>query len=132
MDYSFEVERRFDSPAGAGNVDPGAPGIGVFGEAEDRSLNIWVRFEVQVHAGTIREARFRAYGCPHTIAAASLTAESLRGASTHALREFDVGALRRALNVPKEKLGKLLRIEDALRACAEQLDESAAEEPQVG
>jgi len=124
MDYSAEVERRFDSPAGAGNVSGDGSGIGV-GEAEDRVLNVWVRFEVQVDGDTIREARFRAYGCPHTIAAASWTAEALRGAPVSALERLDVEGLQRALNVPKEKLGKLLRIEDAVHACWEQLSGGA-------
>lgn len=120
MDYSAEVERRFDSPAGAGNVAGDGPRV-AGGEAEDRILNVWVRFEVQVDGETIREARFRVYGCPHTIAAASWTAESLRGASVSALERLDVEGMQRALNVPKEKLGKLLRIEDAVRACGAQL-----------
>lgn len=127
MEYSFDVERRFDSPAGAGNIEASREGVVAYGEAEDRSLNVWIRFEVQADGGTIREARFRAFGCPHTIAAASWAAEALRGAPVEALRSFDVDAARRALNVPKEKLGKLLRIEDALRACAERLTEAALE-----
>src|SRR5690606_42041095 len=109
MDYSFDVERRFESPAGAGNIQASGDGLVVSGEAEDRSLNVWVRFEVQAEHGTIREARFRAFGCPHTIAAASWTAESLRGAPAAALLSFDVDAPRRASNVPPETLGKLLR-----------------------
>lgn len=129
MDYSAEVERRFDSPSGAGNVSGEGPGVAA-GEAEDKVLNVWVRFEVQADGETIREARFRVYGCPHTIAAASWVAESLRGAPVSALERLDIDGLKRALNVPKEKLGKLLRIEDAIRACAEQLS-AAATEPRV-
>ena len=125
MDYSAEVERRFDSPAGAGNVSGAGPGVAA-GEAEDKVLNVWVRFEVQADGDTIREARFRVYGCPHTIAAASWVAESLRGAPVSALEQVDIDGVKRALNVPKEKLGKLLRIEDAVRACAEQLSAAAA------
>jgi NifU-like protein involved in Fe-S cluster formation len=120
MDYSAEVERRFDAPAGAGNVSGDGSKV-VAGEAEDRILNVWVRFEVQVDDETIREARFRVYGCPHTIAAASWAAESLRGEPVSALSGLDVDSMQRVLNVPKEKLVKLLRIEDALQACAEQL-----------
>src|SRR5690606_24885652 len=130
MDYSAEVERRFDAPVGAGNVSGGGASTAV-GEAEDRTLNVWVRFEVQVDDETIREARFRVYGCPHTIAAASWAAEWLRGAPMSALSELDIDGMQRALNVPKEKRGKLLRIEDALRACAEQLGGGAAAEARI-
>jgi NifU-like protein involved in Fe-S cluster formation len=129
MDYSPDVERRFGSPAAAGDIELGGPGLRVSGDAEDRTLNVWIRFEVQVHDRTIREARFRAYGCPHTIAAASLAAESLRGAPVSALERLDVEGVLHTLNVPREKLGKLLRIEDAMRACAQRLAEPAAERP---
>ncbi len=117
MDYSVEVERRFGSPAAGGHLS--GSGYDVAGEAEDRTLNVWVRFEVQLCGGTIRNVRFRAFGCPHTIAAASWIAESLRGAPVASLRRLDIEGLQRELNVPKEKLGKLLRIEDAVLICAE-------------
>lgn len=120
MDYSSEVARRFDSPFGAGEIDSHAPGIVVAGEAEDRALNVWVRFQVQVHDGAIR-VRFRAYGCPHLIAGASWAAEQLEGRPLAALRALDVERARRELDVPAHKLGKLLRIEDALAVCAERI-----------
>jgi NifU-like protein involved in Fe-S cluster formation len=120
MEYSSAVVRRFDAPIGAGELPPGAPGL-VSGEAEDRTLHIWVRFELQVTDGLVRAARFQAYGCPHTVAAASLVTGWLEGQSVAAARGLDVRALCAELAVPVEKLGKLLRIEDALMACLRQL-----------
>lgn len=117
MDYSPEVLRRFVSPVGAGVLDAEVSGLVVSAEAEDRSLNVWVRFQVQVLDGAIRAVRFQAYGCPHTIAAADWAAESLRGKPTASLRQLDVQQISRALDVPTEKLGKLLRIEDAVSEC---------------
>jgi NifU-like protein involved in Fe-S cluster formation len=93
----------------------------VSGQAEDRTLHIWVRFQLQVQDGLVRVARFQAYGCPHTLAAASLVADWLEGQSVAAARGLDVKALCAELTVPVEKLGKLLRIEDALLACWRQL-----------
>lgn len=122
MEYSSEVRRRFESPGGAGEFDARAPGLAVAGEAEDRALNIWVRFEVEVVDAVIREARFRVYGCPHTIAAASWAAEWLRGRSADALSGLDVQRVRQELALPTEKLGKILRIEDALAACRDRLE----------
>lgn len=64
--------------------------------------------------------RFRAYGCPHALAAADLVAEELEGRSVEALGRLDVEDIAARLDLPRDKLGKLLRIEDALMACMEQ------------
>jgi NifU-like protein involved in Fe-S cluster formation len=93
----------------------------VSGEAEDRTLGVWVRFQLQVGDGVIRAARFAAFGCPHTIAAADYAAERLEGARASELEAVDVRTIQLELGVPVEKLGKLLRIEDALAACGRAL-----------
>lgn len=116
MDYGSEVVRRFEAGQRAGRLAEDAPGV-VYGDAEDRALNVWVRFYVQVRDGHIAAARFRVFGCPHTVAAASWAAEWLEGRSVQSLTELDVQAGARALELPVEKMGKLLRIEDAAVAC---------------
>ncbi|HSG66638.1 MAG TPA: iron-sulfur cluster assembly scaffold protein, partial [Gammaproteobacteria bacterium] len=87
------------------------------GAAEDRSLNVWVRFQVQLVDESIRAVRFQAYGCPHFIAAADWMAERLEGQAAHRLAEPAGRAAQAALGVPTEKLGKLLVLENALAAC---------------
>jgi NifU-like protein involved in Fe-S cluster formation len=121
MEYSSEVVRRFDSPERAGELPHGTPDF-LAGEAEDRTLHVWVRFQLQVIDGAIHAARFAVFGCPHTVAAASLVAERLEGQSVSAAARLDVRALQAELGVPVEKLGKLLRIEDALAACMRAID----------
>ncbi len=128
MDYSSDVRRRFAETPGAGALEPGLPGR-VWGEGEDRTLNVWVRFELQVLDGRVADARFQAYGCPHTIAAASWAAEWIRGRGANALCALDVAALVEHLEVPTEKIGKVLRVEDALLACRRALDETDASVP---
>jgi NifU-like protein involved in Fe-S cluster formation len=117
MEYSAEVLRRFDSPQQGSELEGGLPGRAVTGEAEDRTLHVWVWFRLQITGGIVEAVRFRVFGCPHTIAAASAAAERLVGRPVEFLDRFDVRALQAALDVPVEKLGKLLRIEDALAAC---------------
>jgi NifU-like protein involved in Fe-S cluster formation len=126
MEYSSEVVRRFAAQPGAPDLAPEAPGL-VTGEAEDRTLLVWVRFQLQVIDGVIQTVRYRVFGCPHTIAAASWVAERLEGRDSETLRRFDLGALQAALDVPVEKLGKLLRIEDAIAACARALEQAPVE-----
>lgn len=116
MEYSTEVRQRFTAPARVGDASAVA-GTWFEGSAEDPSLAVWVRFQVQVQSGTIRQARFRAFGCPHLLAAADRVAADLEGRPLDALTSIDWPALARQLAVPREKFGKLLRIEDALTAC---------------
>lgn len=125
MVYSEEVRRRFDSPRGAGVLAEDLPGL-IVGEAEDRSLNVWLRFQIQVLGGRIHAARFQVYGCPDTVAAASWVAEWLEGREASALSRLDVPGLAHNLSIPVEKLGKLLRMEDALIECWRQLENAAA------
>jgi NifU-like protein involved in Fe-S cluster formation len=117
MEYSSEVVRRCDAPRRVGELPHATPGLSS-GEAEDRSLQVWVRFDLQVQNGVIQTVRFEAFGCPHTVAAADLVAERLEGQPVHAARRVNAQELMKALDVPVEKLGKLLRIEDAAAACA--------------
>ena len=123
MEYDFQVRQRFLSPERAGPLAKGTPGL-VSGEAEDRTLNVWIRFQVQVLDGAIRTARFNVYGCPHTVAAADWTAEWLEGRAAAALRELEMRERRETMGVPLEKLGNLLLLEDALAVCRRELEKS--------
>jgi NifU-like protein involved in Fe-S cluster formation len=116
MDYSSDVRRRFSAPARAGATPLGAGEV-VEGAAEDRSLSVWVRFQVQLQGARIERVRYRAFGCPHTLAAADWIAGVLEGQSMDALKAIDLRAMARQVGLPREKHGKLLRIEDALAAC---------------
>jgi NifU-like protein involved in Fe-S cluster formation len=116
MEYSRAVQRHFTAPTRARELPAGVAGL-VAGEAEDRTLHVWVRFQLQVVEDVVAAAGFQAFGCPHTVAAASVVADWLEGRSLEAARALDVKELCAELDVPVEKLGKLLRIEDAVAAC---------------
>ena len=116
MEYSSGVQRHFAAPRRARELQGGTPGL-VAGEAEDRTLHVWVRFQLQIVDGVVAAAGFQAFGCPHTLAAASAVADWLEGRSVAEARRLDVKAVCAELEVPVEKLGKLLRIEDAVAAC---------------
>ena len=116
LDYSAEVRRRFE----------GAPRHGrIFAAASERrrgaagniSHGVRVEFEARVRQGKVLECRFRAYGCPHVIAAASWVAEHAEGRRTAELDWIDPQALAQLLDAPAHKLGSLLVVEDAYRAC---------------
>jgi cysteine desulfurase len=109
------ARRLFAQLPGVGVLEDAA---GVFhGEAGNASADIWVRFHMRVAGRIVKDARFEARGCPHTLAAMAWLTQQLPG---HALADLPVGepaAWALALDVPVEKLGRLLVVEDALRAC---------------
>jgi NifU-like protein involved in Fe-S cluster formation len=125
MEYSSEVQRRLSSPSRSG-LRQEASGELISSDAEDRTLNVWVRFQVELVRQVIRSVRFEAYGCPHFVAAADWMSERLDGQPARALSEPAAQAARAALDVPTEKLGKLLVLEDALAACRRAADRAGS------
>jgi hypothetical protein len=69
--------------------------------------------------GTVTDARFQALGCPHTLAAVAWLVGRLPGRPAEALPPGGPADWARELQVPVEKLGQLLVIEDALLAALE-------------
>lgn len=114
--YGREVRRRMASLAGAGSLAPG-PDV-VSGRAGDREQGAQVELQLRVAGGRVAEARFRAFGCPHLIAAASWLTEHLAGASRDDLGRWDWREAAAALEVPPAKFGRLLTVQDAVRDAA--------------
>ena len=87
------------------------------GEAGGPGQEVWVRFRLSIEDGIVKRALVKAYGCPHTLTVAAWVAERLRGRGRADLAPGTPAEWARALDVPVEKLGRLLAIEDALAAC---------------
>ena len=115
MAYGSEVRRRFAS-ASRRALDEADARVAT-GLAEDRTLSVWVKFQIRVTDSVVDQVGYEVFGCPETIAAASLIAERLEGRSIAAIPDIDVHAIAAELSIPVDKLGKLLRIEDAVVAC---------------
>jgi cysteine desulfurase len=116
-----EVTRlRGLSPASEAHGGPGvSQAVGqVVGEAGGVGQEVWVRFRLEIAAGVVKSALFKAYGCPHTLAVAAWVAERLRGRARVDLAPGTPAEWAEALAVPVEKLGRLLVVEDALADCA--------------
>jgi cysteine desulfurase len=116
------ARRYFLAPARPPEFPDGAPSTEIRqGEAGRDSEGTRVRFELKIARGTVKSARFSAYGCPHTLAVTAWLCETLEGAplATAVPNSMELGTpvdWARKFAVPAEKLGRLLVVEDALRA----------------
>jgi cysteine desulfurase len=126
-DVRHVVERlRALSPAGALTAGWGLAGAGsVTGEAGTQAEGTWVRFQLLTDGDSVKEARCLAFACPHTVDTAQWLCERLRGRSRLDLIPGGPRDWAQARAVPVEKLGRLLVVEDALRACLTQWNEGA-------
>jgi cysteine desulfurase len=89
---------------------------GVVGEAGGPGQETWVRFHLTVADGIVKAARFKAYGCPHTLAVVDWLTQRLPGRTRDQGLPGTPTSWAEALSVPIEKLGRLLVVEDALLA----------------
>ncbi|MFO1427288.1 MAG: iron-sulfur cluster assembly scaffold protein [Steroidobacteraceae bacterium] len=99
-----------------GAPEPGESGW-VRGEAGSEREGTRVVLHLRIDAGgTVTDARFQAFGCPHTLAVAAWLSAQLPGRPVAGLQAGTPGEWAQVLAVPVEKLGRLLRLEDALQA----------------
>lgn len=115
-DYSPLVLDHFNRPRNVGTLGPAADVLTASAGSREQGALFHVCARIQGKA--ITEARFETYGCPHCIAAASWLSERLNGATVEDLRQWSWREAAAALEIPAEKRGRLLILEDALRALA--------------
>jgi NifU-like protein involved in Fe-S cluster formation len=114
--YGVAVRERLASLRGAGTLGP-APDV-ISGRAGDREQGAEVVLTCRIVDQKVAEIRYRAFGCPHFLAAASWLTDSLRGAGPEQLLAWDWREAAEALDVPAAKFGRLLTLQDAVRALA--------------
>lgn len=115
--YSPSVVEHFDRPRNMGRLPQGED---VFlGGAGRRDQGVEFVVSARIAHERIASARFEVYGCPHCIAAASWLSERLAGCTLAELESWSWREAVAALQIPAEKRGRLLILEDALRALAE-------------
>ena len=98
----------------------GAPADVRQGRAGRQADGVQVMFELrivgdQTPGGIVKSARFSVYGCPHTVAVTAWACEVLEGRRLDAGIPGGPAEWAEMFEVPAEKLGRLLIVEDALR-----------------
>lgn len=118
--YNAEVRRLFSAPLHAGDADDGYS-VRAVSEESESTEGARIRLSAGIENGRISELRYRVFGCPHLIAAAEWACENLEGDLSSELAAFDRKACMRILNVPVEKTGRILLLEDALAGLGKQI-----------
>ena len=116
-EYSPLVLEHFERPQNVGRF-PDQPDV-IAGRAGRREQGAEFRLSARITDGAITESRFEAYGCPHCIAAGSLLTTRLLGKRHEDLQRWTWREIAPLLDVPTSKRGRLLILEDAVRALAE-------------
>ncbi len=94
--YSESVLDHFRQPRHAGRLPPEAPDVGS-GEASAPESGERVRLQIRTEADVIVAARFKAFGCPATIACASFAADKLHERSLAEAGRLSAGEIVREL-----------------------------------
>jgi NifU-like protein involved in Fe-S cluster formation len=120
--YSARVRALFAGPEHSGDL-----------EKPDRRVQIneqgvRVALAAAIEGDIIVALRFRAWGCPHLLAAAEAFCRAFEGRPVSALQAFSAAEIMQTLPVPREKLGRILVLEDAARS----LGQSARQSPEPG
>ena len=115
-DYSELTWQHFVGASHAGALLGTAVGRGAAGNP---ALGTWVQFDVRLGVrdgvSCVEAVRFRAFGCPHVIAAADWVAQTATARQARAVMPETVASLRERFAAPVDKLGKFLIVEDAWR-----------------
>ncbi len=114
--YGERVRELFAYPDHAGDLENPAA------RAQVVDQGVRIALAADIDGDTIVSLRFRAWGCPHLLAAAEAFCRDFEGRPVAALAEFGAAEIMQTLPVPREKLGRILVLEDAVRS----LGQSAA------
>ncbi len=112
--YNALVREYFANTAHAGDLRGGATAY-----IDDQGIRL--RLSATEDEGRIQSLRFRAWGCPHVIAACEWFCSHFEGEPGESLSEFRAADIMRDLSVPVEKTGRILVLEDAVRSLARSL-----------
>lgn len=123
-----QLREQGPGPGGQSLAGRAATGtVLVRGEAGSEEAGTRVVFAAGVRAGRLDWLEFRLFGCPHTRLACAQAVQLLTGAPMAELGRLELEALGAGLEIPVEKAGRLLIIQDALRNCLADWDNDQLE-----
>ncbi len=119
MAYSEKLIDHFNNPRNVGSLDKTSAnvGTGIVGAPECGDV---MKLQIEVaDDGTIKDAKFKTYGCGSAIAASSLATEWLKGKSVDDATDLKNSAIASELSLPPVKIHCSVLAEDAVVAAIE-------------
>ncbi len=107
--YSAQVRELFADLSHAGDLDDAT-----CSELDEQGVRI--RLGATHADGRLEALRFRAWGCPHVLAACEAVCREYEGRPAADLEQFRASEIIRILSIPVEKTGRILVIEDTVRS----------------
>lgn len=117
MAYSDKLLDHFKNPRNVGTLDKSknTVGTGLVGAPECGDV-MRLQIEVDEKDGTIKEAKFKTFGCGSAIASSSLATEWLKGKSIDEAMSIDNMAIVEELALPPVKIHCSVLAEDAIKS----------------
>lgn len=115
--YSPLVRQYFFDTAHAGDL-----GGAVTIEIEEQGVRL--RLAATHKSGKIQALRFRAWACPHLIAACESVCADYEGRPIDQLKTLQAADIMLKLSVPTAKTGRILVLEDAVRSLGRNICDS--------
>lgn len=117
MAYSSKVLEHFKNPRNVGSLNKDAKnvGTGLVGAPECGDV-MRLQIEVDEATNTIRDAKFKTFGCGSAIASSSLATEWLKGKSIDDAMRIDNMDIVEELALPPVKIHCSVLAEDAIKA----------------
>ena len=124
MAYSEKVLDHFTNPRNVGVLDKSKKnvGTGLVGAPECGDV-MRLQIEVDEETGTIRDAKFKTFGCGSAIASSSLATEWLKGKSMEEAMKIDNMDIVEELALPPVKIHCSVLAEDAIKAAIKDYQE---------
>ena len=117
MAYSDKVLEHFKNPKNVGTLDKNAKnvGTGLVGAPECGDV-MRLQIEVEDETGTIKDAKFKTFGCGSAIASSSLATEWLKGKTIDQAMTIDNMDIVEELALPPVKIHCSVLAEDAIKS----------------
>ena len=119
MAYSKEVMDHYENPRNVGTLDKNDDSVGT-GLVGAPACGDVMRLQIKVSDdGTIKDAKFKTYGCGSAIASSSLVTEMIKGMTLEDAMEIKNKEIAEHLSLPPVKIHCSVLAEDAIKAAIE-------------
>lgn len=115
LGYAAPIWKLFRNPPHVGEFPLGTPGV-VTGQAGSKAARSVLRLQLRFEGGRVADVRFKAYGCPSSIAVGAWIVDWSQGKTPAELATLSAADLRQALEIADDRAHCALLGEDALRA----------------